>query len=102
MKKMKSLMAMFVLVGVLGVSQAFATGVIVPSNKPPRPVSGYSVSGLFADVYDYFAGLFTADEEGQTNDSGIIMPTFTPTKPKPTGVIVPMVTNDVGIIHTRP
>lgn len=90
MKNLKKYMAIMVLVSVLGVSNAFAQGVIMPNNKPPRPVSGYSVSGLFGDVYDYFAKLFASDEEGQTNDSGVIVPTYTPQKPKPSGVIVPM------------
>jgi hypothetical protein len=51
---------------------------------------------LLGDVYDYFADLF-ADDEGQTNDVGIII-----NKPKPQGEIPPAVTNDAGIIIGRP
>ncbi len=113
MKKMRSLMAMVFLTGVLAASNVYAAGIIQSS---PRPVSGYSVGSLFGEVYDYLAELFAGDE--QTNDAGIIInkpkpqgdfpPTATngvgiivPSCPKPVGIIQGY-TNDVGIINNRP
>ncbi len=86
MKNLKKYMAILTLVSVLGVSNAFASGVIPPSRMGGV---GHSLSLMFEEVYEYFQDLFETTEETQTNDA---IGTFT--KPRPSGVVV----NDSGVI----
>lgn len=71
MKNLKKYMAILTLVGVLGVSNTFAAGVIPPFRAGG---GGHSLSSMFEEVYEYFQDLFEMDDETQTNDAGVIPP----------------------------